>query len=191
VKSLYTIMVYNSSMEEPVAESAIAKSWADRYPRDFCDRIMIQLSVKPLVMVHMVGGSNAARTFTPHQTNQRNINFLKVGAALAFDASRGRPRTSLTARPCAPRDAAMTKNTINPAIGFDRFQTMSLMMAQFLKGSDAWRDFVADCEKRVTPIASSDRNILAVPDDVWAYWTSVARGNCDDYDSDGARAGPP
>jgi hypothetical protein len=82
----------------------------------------------------------------------------------------------------------MGETSVRRAVGFDRFQTMSMLMTQFPDDSDAWQDFVADCERRVRAIPSCDRSGgLPVPSDLWAYWISVARGFCADYDGDGAR----
>jgi hypothetical protein len=84
----------------------------------------------------------------------------------------------------------MSENRVPRAIAFDRFQTMSMLMTQFPKDSDAWQDFVADCERRVRAIPSCDRRGPPVPSDLWTYWTSVARGISDDYDVEGGRIAP-
>jgi hypothetical protein len=72
-------------------------------------------------------------------------------------------------------------------IGLDRFGSLSMTMAQFPKETDAWRDFEADCEKRMRVEQSPEARRIIVPDEVWDYWIAVADGTSKDYDADGSR----
>ena len=53
---------------------------------------------------------------------------------------------------------------------------------------NAWQDFVADCYDRFgfAPWADAHWDDV-MPEDFSAYWTSVAAGECPDYDADTGR----
>jgi hypothetical protein len=62
----------------------------------------------------------------------------------------------------------------------------TLMRERFSPESDAWQNFVAECQMRFrTPSVLGENRI--VPDSIWDYWLVVATGDSCDYDADGAR----
>ena len=85
----------------------------------------------------------------------------------------------------ADEDADVAKAGLGQ--GLDQFETLALAMARFPDESDAWRDFTSDCEERLTVTPRGGPTNTVVPDDIWAYWTSVAAGANPDYDQDGRR----
>ena len=65
---------------------------------------------------------------------------------------------------------------------------LATAMFRFSPASDAWKDFAADCRQRLN--VASVTNIAGVdaPTDFAEHWLSVATGERQDYDGDGARA---
>jgi hypothetical protein len=85
----------------------------------------------------------------------------------------------------ADEDADIAKAKVGNAP--DQFETLALAMGRFSNESDAWRDFAADCEERLTVSPRGGPTNTVVPDDIWEYWTSVAAGTNPDYDKNGKR----
>jgi hypothetical protein len=71
--------------------------------------------------------------------------------------------------------------------GLDQFETLALAMARFPNETDAWKDFTADCEERLTVTPRGGPTNTIVPNDIWEYWASVAAGANPDYDRSGRR----
>jgi hypothetical protein len=81
----------------------------------------------------------------------------------------------LGARAC-DRDDAMTLSELADA------------MCCFPPMSAAWKDFAADCRKRLNVALLAAAAGVEAPPDFADYWLSVASGESEDYDADGARA---
>jgi hypothetical protein len=71
--------------------------------------------------------------------------------------------------------------------GLDQFETLAFAMGRFADESDAWRDFTADCEERLTVTPRGGPTSTVVPADIWDYWASVAAGTNPDYNQSGKR----
>jgi hypothetical protein len=85
----------------------------------------------------------------------------------------------------ADEDAEIAKAKVGKAP--DQFETLALAMGRFPNESDAWRDFTADCEERLTVTPRGGPTNTVVPNDIWQYWASVAAGANPAYDRDGRR----
>jgi hypothetical protein len=54
--------------------------------------------------------------------------------------------------------------------------------------SDAWKDFAADCRARLNVDSLTEVAAVEAPADFADYWLSVAAGENEDYNADGARS---
>jgi hypothetical protein len=61
-------------------------------------------------------------------------------------------------------------------------------MFRFSPGSDAWKDFATDCRERLNIASLTAVAGVDTPADFSEYWLTVAWGESEDYDTDGARA---
>jgi hypothetical protein len=61
-------------------------------------------------------------------------------------------------------------------------------MFAFPPMSDAWKDFADDCRKRLNVDSLTEVAGVEAPADFADYWLSVASGESEDYDAEGARA---
>jgi hypothetical protein len=65
---------------------------------------------------------------------------------------------------------------------------LATAMFKFPPGSDAWKDFAADCLERLGVASLTAAAGVDAPADLSDYWLSVAAGESEDYDAEGARA---
>jgi hypothetical protein len=61
-------------------------------------------------------------------------------------------------------------------------------MFVFPPTSDAWKDFATDCRERLNVVSLAAVAGVEAPADFSDYWLSVASGESEDYNADGARA---
>lgn len=62
-----------------------------------------------------------------------------------------------------------------------------LMRSKFPPESEAWQDFVAECQIRFKTRSELGAEERIVPESIWDYWTAVATGDHADYHPEGAR----
>lgn len=62
----------------------------------------------------------------------------------------------------------------------------SLMRSKFSPETDAWQDFVSECQARFKTRSALSAKDRIVPDSIWEYWTAVAHAASGDYDPDGS-----
>jgi hypothetical protein len=65
---------------------------------------------------------------------------------------------------------------------------LTTAMFRFSPRSDAWKDFAADCRERLNVASVTGAAGGDAPTDFAEHWLSVAMGESQDYDGDGARA---
>jgi hypothetical protein len=63
---------------------------------------------------------------------------------------------------------------------------LAVAMFRFSPTSDAWKDFATDCRERLNVASLTAVVGVVTPADFSEYWLSVAWGDCEDYDDDGA-----
>jgi hypothetical protein len=65
---------------------------------------------------------------------------------------------------------------------------LAAAMFRFSPMSDAWKDFAIDCRERLNVASLTAVAGVETPADFSEYWLSVAWGESEDYEADGARA---
>jgi hypothetical protein len=65
---------------------------------------------------------------------------------------------------------------------------LAAAMFRFSPLSDAWKDFATDCRERLNVASLTAVAGVEAPADLADYWLSVAAGENEDYNGDGARS---